>query len=209
MCAVLGMRSHSSRATRHARESSRSSPSMVSTSRTPGSLKCFRFRREGAGARRQALPLTAIWTLVDIVPPRAEEPLCGTYELLLLCYGASRRCDGAGEEPLRVGRMPAARPGKDGDRGDGSRDDRDSQPRSSSEHLCRLARKLRQGPRRPGDGDEFRAHILPALAHQTTCLSVNHRDVFLQVEPIQPPELQCVGIAQITSAMAEVARLVG
>jgi hypothetical protein len=95
------------------------------------------------------------------------------------------------------------------DRGHGSRDDRDSQPRSSSEHLCRLARKLRRGPRRPGDGDEFRAHILPTLAHQTTCLSVDHCDVFLQVEPFQPPELQGVEIAQITSAMVEVARLVG
>jgi hypothetical protein len=92
MCAVLGMRSHSSRATRHARDSSRSSPSMVSISRTPGSLKCLRFRREGAAARRQASPLTAIWTLVDIVSPRAEEPLCRTYELLLLCYGAQNTC---------------------------------------------------------------------------------------------------------------------
>ena len=38
------MRSHNSRATRHARASSRSSPSMVSMSRTLGSPKCFRFR---------------------------------------------------------------------------------------------------------------------------------------------------------------------
>ena len=37
MCAVLGIRSFNTRATRHARTSSRSSASMVSMSRTPGS----------------------------------------------------------------------------------------------------------------------------------------------------------------------------
>ena len=58
---------------------------MVSMSRTPGSLKCFRFR-----PKARALPLAGkrypsqqIWTLTVIVLPRAEEPLCGTYELLL------------------------------------------------------------------------------------------------------------------------------
>src|ERR1700730_4130262 len=32
---------------------------------------------------RQALPLTAIWVLMEIVPQRIKEPLCRTYELLL------------------------------------------------------------------------------------------------------------------------------
>jgi hypothetical protein len=33
--------------------------------------------------RRQALPLTAIWPLSYIVPPRIKESLCRTYELLV------------------------------------------------------------------------------------------------------------------------------
>ena len=44
MCTVLGVRPLNTRATCHARNSSRSSSSMLSMSRTPGSPKCFRFR---------------------------------------------------------------------------------------------------------------------------------------------------------------------
>ncbi len=63
MCAELGIRSHNSRATRHARASSRSSPSMVSMSRTPGSPKCFRFRPKARApplARRAARSMCTV-----------------------------------------------------------------------------------------------------------------------------------------------------
>jgi hypothetical protein len=58
--------------------------------------------------------------------------------------------------------------------------------RFPGEHLAQAARAFRI-LREVLVGGWCRAHILPTLAHQTTCLSVNHRDVFLLVGPFSSP----------------------
>jgi hypothetical protein len=98
ICAVLGNRSLTTRATRHARTISRSSASMVSMSRTPGSsLKCFRFR-----PKARALPLARRAALLcprcSVSSSSSGEPRASQIgvDRLKVAHAAARRSVGAG-----------------------------------------------------------------------------------------------------------------